>query len=701
MMKKGMLRARSLSPRLMSVLYIGAGLIVFGGKACAASVITLAAGECMPARISDGNSTPMLPLYQPPVLPEGLDQVVKSPPNLPQDRVLSVWDAWDSGEPPIVPINSWWLGEFTGVTSTIALGSYQRGHTDQYGYSGVQVAGTTVGLWLNSMDPGAKLYYDSNALGMGCWYEASPRPSLFPSMAHQLDISFITGVKYDGSIAAATAQAYFEFVAIDGTGGCVVNDQKCGLTFQVGYYSRNRSYSRIELAHSDITGTTPHPIVQAAIESPNWLHRVPGDGSLDFQSEVFSPGLIHFRVSPEEFIKAIEAVRMLKVKSSQNDGGYTYPYAGISINPLDYEFSLIGADGEIYAPQGSHGQLGMSISNLRVTSTIPHHVSGEIAGFNEPLPGVVFRDGMDIKLLISNLDGKPNRLLNLASGSAEGDPVGYYAGNAARVIYRDSSHHLREIFESQTGWAEWDMTSTLGLPVLGADPRPFVGVDGSANVVYRDEAGDVHLLSLDASGWHDTNVSAASLPRGSAALGSPEGYIANGVKRIIYRDTNAGIVELYYFNGAWNQWQMTSITGSAPAFSDPTGYVDSSQRPHVIYRDSAGDIHEFRLDSDGWTHTDVTAATGAPSAQGKASGILAGDAPRAIYRGVDNHLHELVWWMNSWSHNDLSQTRGAVLLAGDPREFVGSDGVARIEYMGVDNQVHELFYGNGWIHRDM
>jgi hypothetical protein len=377
-------------------------------------------------------------------------------------------------------------------------------------------------------------------------------------------------------------------------------------------------------------------------------------------------------------------------------------YANLSTNPLDYRIALVGVNGEVSAPAGTHGQLGMSVSGLRATSTIPHHVSGSPTGFNEPMPEVAYRDGANINLFSSDLSGNPNVLVNLASGTAASDPKGYFANNAARVIYLDSNQHVREIFEQGGTWTPWDMTASLGLANAGAAPTAYADAGGLGHVVYRDLAGDVHLLSLDSSGWHHADLSTVSLPNApAAAAGAPMGYVANGVPRIVYRDVNNQVVELYFFNGTWNQWQMTGIAGSSPAYSDPMGYTDSSGYPRVVYKDNAGDVHEFHMDSTGWSHADISSVTGAPPAQGTPMGVLAGGAPRIIYRSADGHLHELVWWMNAWSHNDLSQTRGAIPAVSDPYEFTGSDGIVRIDYVGADSQLHELYYSSGWLHRDM
>jgi hypothetical protein len=650
---------------------------------------------------SSGNLPPSLPFYQPSIDQTTIDQVVESPPNFPTYNGFTVWDTWDEGNPSLVAIESWPLGTYTGLTSTATLSSYQRGHTDQYGYSGVQVLGSNVGFWLNTMDPTTQLFNGSNSLNMGCWYNAPPYAKLFPSLAQEVDVSFYTAVANDLSTGgtATSRLAYFEFVLEDESGDCYINlsaKTKCKFTYQVVYYSPKPGDANTQQVHTDSTNTTSWPIAQTTTNSTSWLHAATPNDSISFQARPFyPPQLVHFRIDAGDLVNVLNAVS--SAAASQQSG-----YTNLSKNPLDYAITLIGVNGEVDPAAGAHAQLGMSVSGLRVTSTIPHHATGSPTAFNEPKPGVVYRDGPNINLFTSNLSGDPNTLLNLVSGSAAGDPAGYFANNIARVVYRDSNQHIREIFEQGGAWSEWDMTTSLGLSNTGSDPKPYVDASGSGYVVYRDLVGDVHQLSLDSSGWHDVDLSAISSPSApTAAIGTPMGYVANGVPRIIYRDTNNQVVELYFFNDIWNQWQMTGVAGSAAAYSDPQGYVDSSGYPRVVYRDNAGDVHEIRMDSAGWHHTDITSLTGAAAAQGNPRGIVVGGAPRVIYRGTDNHLHELVWWTNSWVHNDLTQTRGAIPLLSDPFEFTGSDGVVRIEYVGSDNQLHELYYSSGWLHRDM
>lgn len=547
-----------------------------------------------------------------------------------------------------------------------------------------------MGLWLNSMDPTTQLYSGSNSLNVGCWYGAAPYAKVFPSTAHQLDASFTSGVAYDGSLGGASGLAYFEFIAIDESGRCIVNGRPCQFTFQVAYYSRNPDEASSQSIHGDATNTTSFPIAQLGVNSPTWIHRIAGDGSSDFRLSTFSPTYFHFRVSPAEFMSVVGAV-------AKQSG-----YSALSNNPLDYAITLLGANGEVYAPAGTHGQLGLTISNLRVTSTVPHQAVGTPGAFNAPEAMIVYASGAGVGAFASVIGSQPDTWSALAPTVPSGDASGYFASGAARVVYLDSAHHVRELYRANGVWSEWDMSAGLGLSNAYSDPKPFADSAGDARVVYRDDAGNVHLLSLGQGSWSHTNVSASSVPASAAAaIGSPMAYVAAGAPRVVYRSSGNQIVELFLFNGAWNQWQMTGGESDGTAYSDPQGYVDAAGNPRVVYRDIAGDVHELRMDSSGWHHSDITSVTGAPAAIGNPRGFVAGDASRGIYRSTDQRLHELVWWNGAWVHNDLSNTRGAVPTQGDPVGLVGGDGVARVEYVGTDGQLHELYYSSGWHHRDL
>ncbi|MFC4763910.1 hypothetical protein [Dyella koreensis] len=692
---------RVLSVMVVTVVATGLlGTFVLPGRAEAFDqAVTLAPTDCMATGGApiDQNSgvRPFLPFYQPAVGQDSIDQVVQGLPNYPGYNRFTIWDAWDSGNPPTVPITSWSLGTYTGLTSAAPLSSFQRGHTDSYGYSGVQAISKSVGLWLNSMDPTANLYNGSNSLNVGCWYNSPPYAKLFPSVAHQLDVSFTSGVAfdssvYDGSDTGVSILAYFEFIAFDESDQCKATGGQCRFTFQVVYYSRKAGDATIQSVHGDDTNTTSFPIAQTTVNSSTWLHRVTGDGAFDFQQETFQPKYFHFRISPAEFMSVVGEVSKLS------------GYSSLSSNPLDYAITLIGVNGEVHVPSGKHGQLGLSVSNVRVTSTISHHALSTPAAFNGPEAMIVYRDGADVGSFTSVVGSRPNSWSRLATATATGEPSGYFANGAARVVYLDPTRHIREIFRQGGVWSEWDMSAELRLGSAYSDPKPFADGAGNAQVVYRDDTGNVHLLSLDQSGWHHANISTSSVPSTiAAAAGAPMGYQASGAPRIVYRDNGNQVVELFLFNGVWNQWQMTSGDSSGTAYSDPQGYVDVDGFPRVVYRDSAGDIHELRMDSSGWHHSDITSLAGAPPAVGNPRGLVAGSASRVIYRGVDQHVHELVWWNGAWQHNDLSGGRGAVLAQGDPVGLVGNDGITRIEYVGGDAQLHEFYYSSGWLHRDM
>ncbi|RDD81056.1 hypothetical protein DVJ77_13940 [Dyella tabacisoli] len=700
------------------------------GAALANSPVTLAPLDCMATGLiptdANGQLPPSLPFYQPSVDGTTIDQVAQSSPNAAPYNHFTVRD--NTMNAGLVPITSWALNTYTGFAPSGALASSQRGHVDSFSRSGVQVSGANAGLWLNSMDPAILMYSGSNSLNVGCWYNIPPYAKLFPSLSHELDVSFDTGVAKDGATDGsgnkAHAQAYFQLVAVD-TRKCtvptVVNNMTvyipCTFTLAVDFYATPGSLDAAgPSVFFDSTHTIQGPIAQTWLSSSfptTWLHSKPD--SIPFQSVLFS-GHEHFRITASEFVNVINAV--IAQVTKQSSPLSPSPYENLSTNPLDYEIALLNVNGEVYDPcvdqshialcsSSNHGQLGMSVSNFRVTSTLDHQASGSPSGFNGASPMVLYRDNSNsINVFSSDLNGTPTTQTILASGTAAGDPAGYVAAGASRVVYRDTSRHLREIFFQNGTWSEWDMSKYLAAPDAITDPKPYVAGDGWPHLVYRDAGGHIDDFYMDTTGWRLQDLSAASQanPPGTEQ-NPPMGYVAGGASRVVFRDINNQVVEIYFFGGAWHQWLMTGISGAPIADSDPQGYADTDGLPRVVYRDIGSKdvgshIHELRMNSSGWQHTDITLAAGAPSAAGNPMGFVAGNAPRVIYRGVDGHLHEIVWWSGAWVHNDLSLVRGALSVVDDPRGFVGSDGIPRIEYKGPDNQLHELYYSAGWIHRD-
>lgn len=704
--------------------------------------VTLAPLDCMAYGLTPPNAqnqlAPSLPFYQPLVSRSQIDSVVSKPiasPSgslmLPQFNHFKLWSFWfetAGQEAPLQPMTSWNIGQYTGFNPPGPLSDVQRGFTDAFGRSGLQLDDGRVGMWMNSLDPNFRRFNGTanvndghGSMNAGCWYYPGvPLAKLFPTAAHQFDVAFDVGVHHDGStkndwlpngtVKDGSAQAYFQLIARNRQpyyceqpvpGGPVKPPKVCDFSMAVEFYTRDPKYANNQEVHGDNSGTLTHPIAQTGLMEPehqaHWIQRMPD--SMVYQTNVPVAGRVHFRMSSSQFRAVLEALATYRAKP-------TDLLPEISLNPLDYDITLLNVNGEIHDKNAAtgHAQLGMSVSNIRITSVLEHSAAGAPAGYIGDGSAVVFRNSDNsIQLFQGEIgQGAANKAV-LSAGPALGEPVGYFAAAAPRVVYRDTNRAIREIFRYNGQWSEWNLSAGLGAAEAYSDPRTFVDSGNMPHVVYRDMAGDIHELYMDAGGWHRANLSTESVPARPRPALSAMAYVASGAPRVVFRTVDNGIGELYLWNGEWRQWDMTALAGpGATVRSDPQGFADVNGLPRVVYLDSAGYLHELRINNGAWTHTDLSMLTGAPKGLGNPMGFVAGSAARVVYRGEDGRIFELVDWNGQWLLNDLSATRGALTANADPMGFVDANGMARIAYRGGDNMLHELFYSGGqWLHRDL
>lgn len=739
----------------MFTLIIGLCPAASARAAEAQPLVTLAPLDCMAYGLTPPNAQnqlgPSLPFYQPRVPRAQIDSVVSKPiasptgnSKFPQFNHFKLWSIWFEPEEQAAalrPVMSWNIGEYTGFNPPGPLSQVQRGFTDSYGRSGLQLDDGRLGMWMNSLDPDFRRFSGTPAnvndghgsMNAGCWYyPPAPLAKLFPTAAHQFDVAFDVGVHHDGSskndwlpngtITDGSAQAYFQLIARNrqpyycepppprAPGEPVPPPKVCDFSMTVEFYTRDPQYATKQYVHGDTSGTLTHPIAQTGLMEPkdqaHWIRRM--DNSMVYKTSAPFHSRVHFRMSSSQFRAVLEAVA-----SHRADPNDRLPE--ISLNPLDYDITLLNVNGEIHDSNAvpGHAQLGMSVSNIRITSVLDHSAAGAPAGYIGDGSAVVFRNSDNsIQLFQGEIGQGAADKVVLSAGPALGEPVGYFAAAAPRVVYRDTHRAIREIFRHNGQWTEWNLSAALGAADAYSDPRTFVDSANMPHVVYRDMAGDIHELYMDAGGWHRANLSTESVPaRPRPALGAMA-YVASGSPRIVFRTVDNGIGELYYWNGEWRQWDMTPLAGpGASVRSDPQGFADTNGLPRVVYLDSAGDLHELRINNGAWTHTDLSLLTGAPKGLGNPMGFVAGNAARVVYRGEDGRIIELVDWNGQWLLNDLSATRGALKANADPMGFVDANGVARIVYRGDedmqaqasdDNMLHELFYSGGqWLHRDL
>lgn len=636
-----------------------------------------------------------LPFYQPYVDSSSIDQVVTDAP-FPTSNRYTLHDSWSSSpSSPLIPVTHWRMSEYTGLAAT-DLADVQRAHVDSYAKSGEQMMGRWVGFWMNTQNDPTPLANGSLSTNVGCWYQEPPYARVYSNSYQVLDVAFDTGVQYVAASGGAHSQAYFQMIVTDTSGGC---DDKCTFSISVGYTGPDMTGATNEITIRDDTGTTALPLVNAGLDAPRWITRMPD--STHFRTGTFSPTRVHFRLSPTQLILM------------RDDVARTFAdHRKLSSNPLDYALTLINVNGEVYDPckanasncnGASPSQLGMSIGNIRVTSTIHHDAIGVPATPARGEPLIVFRNSAGDLLDFSAELGPEGPILEkIATHLAVDDPSVTYANGVQRIYFSGNGHHILEAFRTKASWQIWDMSAALGLPDSYSPPRGYTPADNITRVYFRDVSGHVHEVRLTPSGWTKNDITALaqaeSLP---AAEGSPIGYQAGNADRVFYRSVGNQIIELFLWNGKWQAWNMTTTPGATSAATDPRAFVDSGGSPRVIYRDINGTVHQLKTESDGWHDTsfehmpDFVAALGSPSGS-----VMNGNA-NLLYQGVDHHLHHLTEIDGQWIAEDMSLVDGAVSIASDPVGYTDGEGIPRIDYVGTDSQLHEFFWQKNWLHRDL
>lgn len=242
------------------------------------------------------------------------------------------------------------------------------------------------------------------------------------------------------------------------------------------------------------------------------------------------------------------------------------------------------------------------------------------------------------------------------------------------------------------------VTSVIGHQAMGA---PWGHVGEGSGVVFRNSDNSIQLFKgeIGQGAANKTVLSAGP------ALGDPVGHFAAAAPRVVYRDNNRAIREIFRYNGQWTEWNLSAALGAAQAYSDPRTFVDSEGLPHVVYRDMAGDIHEFYMDAGGWHRTNLSTES-VPARPRPALGAMAyvaNGAPRIVFRTVDNGIGELYYQNGQWRQWDMTALAGpGAFVQSDPQGFADIGGLPRIVYLDSAGHLHELRGGSGgWTHTDI
>lgn len=230
-------------------------------------------------------------------------------------------------------------------------------------------------------------------------------------------------------------------------------------------------------------------------------------------------------------------------------------------------------------------------------------------------------------------------------------------------------------------------------------------------VVYATGDGHIHEIALKGT-WQDRDLTAAAgAPVTYSGSPQPMAYRrSDGVSMVIYRGADDHIHSLYLellrqgnnWQEVWKWADLSAITGSPTAASDPYGYVRSDGISTVVYTGSDGHIHDLRLET-GWVWADLTAIAGAPTASGsRPIAYVRGDGINTVvYEAAsDGHICELRL-DDGWKWADLTALSSAPLPMSGLSAFVRSDGISTINYTGYDGHIHDIRLETDWIWADL
>ena len=285
-------------------------------------------------------------------------------------------------------------------------------------------------------------------------------------------------------------------------------------------------------------------------------------------------------------------------------------------------------------------------------------------------------------------------------------PSAYVTGRGtpdwtARVIYRDVNDDITEMYLASGQPWKADTLSTLstvvGAPQAASAPFGYATPDGTARVIYRDVNNDITEMYL-ASGqpWKADTLSTLSTVAGAPQVASaPFGYVTpDGVARVIYRDVNDDITEMYQApRQSWRQHNLTAVADVARAASAPFGYVTPDGVARVIYRDVNNDITEmYQAPRQSWRQHNLTAVADAARAASAPFGYVTPDGvARVIYRDVNNDITEMYQAPRQpWRQHNLTAVADAARAASAPSAYLTPDGVARVIYQASNNDIIEL-----------
>lgn len=209
----------------------------------------------------------------------------------------------------------------------------------------------------------------------------------------------------------------------------------------------------------------------------------------------------------------------------------------------------------------------------------------------------------------------------LKAPAAAGRPAAYYLENmkSQHIAYRGTDGQIHELYYT-TKEGKWHVANTsaqVKAPKAASDPVGYAPEgDKTQHVFYRSSDGDlIELYNTDA-GWDQRNLTTEA--RGAKIEGQPSAFFmkdgSNWTEHVVCRGADGQIYELYNAKeqGRWLQANLSGDTKAPKAQGDPVGYyLADSKSEHVIYRTEGGLYELFnRIEGNekGWHAVNLTTA---------------------------------------------------------------------------------------------
>lgn len=289
--------------------------------------------------------------------------------------------------------------------------------------------------------------------------------------------------------------------------------------------------------------------------------------------------------------------------------------------------------------------------------------------------------------------------------------------NLLRVNYAGVDSHVHELYLYGGVWHDYDLTAAAGGPNIAARVSIANIVDTIANMLridYVSADAHAHELYIASGAWHDLDLTSAA---GGPNI-APGASIANVVDtisklfRINYPGIDSHIHELYFWAGAWHDYDLTGAAGGPKVAAGVSiaNVVDTvSNLLRINYAAIDSHVHELYPYAGAWHDYDLTAAAGGPKV---ATGVSIANVVDTIsnllrinYAGADSHVHELYPYAGAWHDYDLTAAAGGLNASAGASIANVADTISnllRINYAGADSHVHELYpYAGAWHDYDL